>query len=499
MEVFGVDRYGNKRVFLRSDARHFTGELNLFSNSKSLVSTRTITRFRALRIRRLDLRRLITAEPELGEVILRAFILRRSNFIRLGRAGITLIGSTLDPDTLRIRQFLIRNNYPHEVVDPDTRGEDGKAPRHCLSLKDEELPVVWDGKQLLLKNPTLAQLSRELGLLDEVPPGHTYDVAIVGAGPAGLSASVYAASEGLDTLLVEELGPGGQAGTSSRIENYLGFPNGISGLELASRAQIQAVKFGVHFAIAREVTGIARVEDGTFEITLNDGTRARARAVIVASGAKYRKLDLPEYSRFEGRGILYAATAMEAQLCRGEEVIVVGGGNSAGQAAVYLSKTVSKIHMLVRSGNLSSSMSSYLIERIQASPRIQLHFDTAITKLIGKKELEAVQWKCASEPGELVVPVRTVFVMIGAVPNTDWLKECVELDAKGFIKTGRSKAGMPLVSPFETTQPGLFAVGDVRADSIKRVASAVGEGSVVIQWVHQYLSQAHPAPRREAA
>jgi thioredoxin reductase (NADPH) len=219
----------------------------------------------------------------------------------------------------------------------------------------------------------------------------------------------------------------------------------------------------------------------------------------VASGAKYRKLDVPEYSRYEGRGILYAATAMEAQLCRGEEVIVVGGGNSAGQAAVYLSKTVSKIHMLVRSGNLSSSMSSYLIERIQASPRIQLHFDTAITKLIGKKELEAVEWKCVSEPGEVVVPVRTVFVMIGAVPNTDWLKECVELDEKGFIKTGRSRAGTPLVSPFETTQPGVFAVGDVRADSIKRVASAVGEGSVVIQWVHQYLSQAHPTPRREAA
>ncbi len=493
LEVFGQDRYGGKQVYVTHGEGSFTGELNLFSNSKCLVSTRAVTPIRVLRVRHQKLKRLFTAEPELGQIFLRAFVLRRANFIRLRQAGISLIGFANDSDTLRVRQFLTRNGYPHEVVDPGARDPQGKTPMSCLALGLEDLPAIWDGKKLLLKNPSLAVLSRELGMLEELPSSHTFDVAIVGAGPAGLAASVYAASEGLDTVLLDEIGPGGQAGTSSRIENYLGFPNGLSGQELASRAQTQAVKFGVHFVTARTVDAIRKTgSEPIFELTLSDRSLVRTRSVIVASGARYRKLELADYERFEGRGLHYAATAMEAELCRGEEVIVVGGGNSAGQAAVYLSGTCAKVHVLVRGKSLSSSMSNYLIERIQASSRIQMHFDTEITRLIGKKELESVEWKIASDPRASAIPVRTVFVMIGALPCTDWLRDCVELDKKGFIRTGRT-------SPFETTQPGIFAVGDVRSDSVKRVASAVGEGSVVLQWVHQYLSQKRPSERGVAA
>jgi thioredoxin reductase (NADPH) len=487
-EVFGVDRYGNEQVYVVHEARSFTGELNLFSNSRSLVSTRAITPLRVLRVERQELRRMIAAEPELGTVLLRAFVLRRQNFLRIGRAGISLIGDAHDPDTLTVRQFLIRNGYPHELVGPDVPDEQGHTAMGCLSLDAGDLPAIWDGKQLLLKKPSLLQVSEALGLLDEPSFDHTFDVAIVGAGPAGLAASVYASSEGLDTILIDPFGPGGQAGTSSRIENYLGFPNGLTGQALASRAQIQAVKFGVRFSLARAVTGIRRTGEGFFELALSEGARVRARAVVVASGANYRKLALHDATRFDGRGVYYAATAMEAELCRDADVVVVGGGNSAGQAAVYLSKTCSKVLMLVRGRSLSTSMSAYLIERIGASPRIELQLESAITKLDGKRDLEAVEWKRTSAERPTTSPIRNVFVMIGAVPNTDWLRGCVELDAKGFVVTGKSASGVALASPFETTEPGIFAVGDVRAGSVKRVASAVGEGSVVLQWVHQYLS-----------
>jgi len=394
---------------------------------------------------------------------------------------------------------IIPIEYPHELVNPDGPDERGSTPMACLSLEAGDLPAIWDGKQLLLKNPSLLGLSQALGLADEPPSEHTYDLAIVGAGPAGLAASVYAASEGLDTILIDTFGPGGQAGTSSRIENYLGFPNGLSGQDLAGRAQVQAVKFGVHLSLAREVTGILRSAAGIFELSCNEGAPIRARAVVVASGANYRKLDLPESTRFDGRGVYYAATAMEAELCRGAEAMVVGGGNSAGQAAVYLSKSCSKVVILVRGRSLSTSMSKYLVERIAASTRIELRLESEITRLSGTRDLEAVEWKCASEQRARRSSIRTVFVMIGAVPNTEWLRGCVELDAKGFVITGRSTSGAPLGSPFETTQPGVFAVGDVRAGSVKRVASAVGEGSIVLQWVHQYLSARHEISGREVA
>jgi thioredoxin reductase (NADPH) len=480
-EVFGVDRYGDKQVYATHTERSFTGELNLFSNSRSLVSTRAVTPLRVLRVDRKELKRLISAEPELGEILLRAFVLRRQNFIRLGRAGVSIIGPAQDPRTLEVRQFLARNGYPHELVNPDAPGRTGGTEMSCLALRPGDLPAIWDGKQLLLRNPGLLEISQALGLLDELPAGHTFDVAIVGAGPAGLSAAVYAASEGLDTVLIDPLGPGGQAGTSSRIENYLGFPNGLTGQALASRAEVQAVKFGVHFSVARAVTGIRTWEDDHLELTLSEGTSIHARAVIVASGANYRRLGLPTSSAFDGHGVYYAATAMEAELCRGEEVVVVGGGNSAGQAAVYLSNSCTSVNLLVRGRSLSASMSTYLIERIAASPRIELHLESEITRLEGTHDLEAVEWKHASDAPRSS-RIRSVFVMIGALPNTDWLRGCVELDAKGFVVTGGG-------SPFETTRPGIFAVGDVRAGSVKRVASAVGEGSVVLQGVHDHLSR----------
>ena len=484
IEILITDCHHEKHVVVTHRTGNFTGELNLFNNRRALVSGRTPVPSRVLRIRWKNFRRMLNVEDELAKVILRAFVLRRAAFIRQSLAGVMLIGPAQDPDTLRIRQFLIGSGFPYRSVQPDDRAEDGRTVMEALSLSSSDLPVVWESEGLVLKNPSIADLASELGLLEGLSVDRTYDVAVVGAGPAGLAAAVCAAAEGLDTVVFETQAPGGQAGTSSRIENYLGFPNGISGHDLAARAQIQAEKFGAFFSIARPVTLIKRGKDQEFEITLTDKTVVRARVVIVASGAKYRRLDLPGYERFEGRGIHYAATAMEAQLCKGEEVVVVGGGNSAGQAAVYLSQSATKVHMLVRGKALSETMSKYLIERIQASPRIQVYYETEVTSISGLKTIERVVWKDSKVGQSLEKPVRSLFVMIGAIPNTEWLSGCTALDGKGFVLTGKTKAG----NPYETTQPGVFAVGDVRSDSVKRVASAVGEGSVVIQWVHQCLA-----------
>jgi thioredoxin reductase (NADPH) len=324
-------------------------------------------------------------------------------------------------------------------------------------------------------------------MTEALDPAHVHDVAVVGAGPAGLAAAVYAASEGLDTIVLEGLAPGGQAGTSSKIENYLGFPTGISGQALAGRAQTQAQKFGARLAVSRHAAALDCAGE-PFRLRLEDGQMVAARAVIVATGARYRKLAVENYDRFEGEGIHYAATAIEAQLCRDEEVAIVGGGNSSGQAAMFLSRFAKAVHILCRGPGLAATMSDYLVRRIDASERITLHPRTEIVRLEGEHHLEAVTWRDHGRGTEERHPMRNLFVMIGAEPNTDWLGGCLELDAKGFVLTGTDAEGRPLASPFATSRPGIFAVGDVRAGSVKRVASGVGEGSVVVAAVHQFLA-----------
>jgi thioredoxin reductase (NADPH) len=339
----------------------------------------------------------------------------------------------------------------------------------------------------MLMNPTTAELADSLGLTESLEPGHVHDVAVVRAGPAGLAAAVYAASEGLDTIVIEGMAPGGQAGTSSKIENYLGFPTGISGQALAGRAQIQAQKFGARLAISRNVVRL-HCASQPYQLELDDGQRVAARAVVIATGARYRKLDVPNYDRYEGQGIHYAATPMEGKLCTGEEVVVVGGGNSAGQAAVFLSRIAAHVHVLVRGTGLAATMSDYLIQRIQQSPRITLHTETQIVGLEGNDRLQQVTWSGRHDGSRETLAIANVFVMVGAEPNTDWLHDCLALDAKGFVSTGIDGEGMPTSVLFATSMPGIFAVGDVRSGSVKRVASGVGEGSVVIQAVHKFLN-----------
>jgi thioredoxin reductase (NADPH) len=486
VEIYDHDQDGRVNVFTVHGERQFTGELDLFNNREILVSGRAGAHSRVLRVKRADFRRMVTAETDIGEIIMRAFILRRVGLIRHVQGGVVLIGAGHAGDTLRLQRFLVRNGYPHRLLDTELDAEAGGF-LHGFALTPDQLPVVVTPDHRILRNPTAALLADGLGLTERIDPDRVFDVAVVGAGPAGLAAAVYAASEGLDTIVIEAVAPGGQAGTSSKIENYLGFPTGISGQALAGRAQVQAQKFGARLAISRSAAGLD-CSGRPYRIRLDDGQQVAASAVVVATGARYRKIDVPDYGRFEGQGIHYAATAMEAQLCAGEEVIVVGGGNSAGQAAVFLSRTVRHVHMLVRAGGLAATMSDYLVQRIDSSPRITLYTQTEITALAGDGYLRRVTWTRRDTGASETRPVGNLFVMIGAEPNTDWLRSCLDLDPKGFVVTGQDRAGLALASPFATTTPGVFAVGDVRSGSVKRVASGVGEGSVVVSAVHQFLN-----------
>jgi thioredoxin reductase (NADPH) len=484
IEVFDPAR-GEEPLAVHA-ARQFTGEVDLFNDHAILVSGRAAVDSRAVRVRRADFRRLVAGEPDIAEIMMRAFILRRMGLIAHGQGGVTLAGPGHGADTLRLQRFLVRNNYPHRVLDTDQdAGAEGLLAGFAVA--QAELPVVMCNERIL-RNPTTAALADALGLTEAIDPDHVHDVAIVGAGPAGLAAAVYAASEGLDTIVIESTAPGGQAGTSSKIENYLGFPTGISGQALAGRAQIQAQKFGARLAISRAVVGMECGEQ-PYRLLLEDGGSLRACAVVVATGARYRKLDVQDHEKWEGQGIHYAATAMEGQLCGGEEVVVVGGGNSAGQAAVFLSRMTSHVHMLVRAEGLAATMSDYLVQRIVSSPKITLHPRTEITALGGDDRLRSVTWTDRATGESETRPIGNVFLMIGADPNTGWLSGCLELDAAGFVKTGADADGTPLASAYATARPGVFAVGDVRSGSVKRVASGVGEGSVVIQAVHRFL---HP-------
>ena len=478
---------GEAKVFPRQQSLAFLGELNLLTSQGSLVEARTLVESRLLRISRDELQRLMRSEGDIANLIASATVWRRIGIIGEESAGVTLLGDIGDPETTELQRFLVRNNYPHRVVEPPISEvpveQDLLGGSARTSKKGFPAVTVYDGRTLY--RPTIAELADELGITELPDPRMIYDVIVVGAGPSGLAAAVYAASEGLCTIVIEGIAPGGQAGTSSKIENYLGFPTGISGQRLASRAQLQALKFGVRFAISRQVVTAEQV-DGIHKLTLAGGIPVCSRAVVVASGAQYRKLSVQNYAEFENRGIYYAATSMEGVLCRDKEVIVVGGGNSAGQAAVFLSGIARHVHYVVRGKSLATTMSQYLISRTESSSHITLYTGSEIVGLDGDAGLEWVTWANRRTGETTRKRVGSVFVMIGAEPNSGWLYGTVKLDKKGFVITGGAEGFNG--TPYATSVPGMFAVGDVRSASVKRVASAVGEGSVVISDVHRYLA-----------
>ncbi len=475
----------------------FTGEVNLLSGRRQFTRIRASEDGEVIEVGREQLLALVQTDTELSDILMRAFILRRVELIAHQVGDAVLIGSDHSAETLRIREFLTRNGYPHAYVDLD-RDPDVQALLDRFQVSLDDIPVVICRGQSVLRNPTNREIADCLGFNEAIDRTHVRDLIVVGAGPSGLAAAVYGASEGLDVLVLESEAPGGQAGSSSKIENYLGFPTGISGQELAGRAYTQAQKFGAQIMIAKCGKKLA-CDRKPYVLEMDDGQRVPARSVIIATGAVYRRLSIDNVSKFEGAGIYYGATFVESQLCRDEEVIVVGGGNSAGQAAVFLSQSSKRVHMLVRSDGLAASMSRYLVRRIEDNPAIDLRTCTEIVALEGNDHLERVQWRDKRTGKTETRDIRHVFVMAGAEPNSKWLDGCVLLDANGFIKTGTdlsrddlTTAHWPLArSPYllETSLPGVFAVGDVRAGNIKRVASAVGEGSIAVAAVHQVLRE----------
>ena len=473
----------------------FLGEGNMIAGRRALIRALVSEPGEVFELDRQQLLALMQTDAELSEIVMRAFILRRVELIANGFGDVVVIGSAHCAGTLRVKEFLTRNGHPFAYIDLD---QDAPAQELLdrFNVTAADVPVLICRGDAVLRNPSNQQIAECLEFNEAIDQAHVRDLVIVGAGPAGLSAAVYAASEGLDVLVVESNAPGGQAGSSSRIENYLGFPTGISGQELTGRAYAQAQKFGAQIMIAKGATALACGQQA-YAVQVGDGVPVPARAVIIATGAEYRKPPLENLSRFEGAGVYYAATAMEAQLCVGEEVVVIGGGNSAGQAAVFLAQTVRRVHVLVRANGLAATMSRYLVRRIEDNPAIVLHPETEIVALDGNGHLERVHWRDHATGRVEAHEVRHVFIMAGAVPNTSWLERCVVVDDKGFIKTGPdlspedlTAAAWPLPRPpylLETSRPGIFAIGDVRRGNIKRVASAVGEGSIAIAFVHQLL------------
>ena len=478
-------------------AGQFTGELNLLSGRRGFALLRASEPGEIIQLDRNKLLGLVQADSELSEVLMRAFILRRIYLIARGIGDLVLIGSSHSAGTLRIREFLTRNGQPYTSVDVDSDpGVQELLDRFQVTV--DEVPIVICHGQRMLRNPNNQQLADFLGFNDSIDRTRICDLAIVGAGPAGLAAAVYGASEGLEVLVLEANAPGGQAGTSSRIENYLGFPNGISGQDLALRAYTQASKFGARVLISKSATRL-RCDRKPYTIEMDDGSQVQARSVIIATGAQYRKINLENLSQFEGAGVYYGATFIEAQLCRGEEIVVVGGGNSAGQAAVFLARTVKRVHVLIRSSGLAETMSRYLIRRIEDHPAIELRTHTEIIALEGGDRLERVSWRHIQSGKIEHHNIRHVFLMTGAVPNTKWLDGCLVLDDKGFVKTGPDLSQDDLTaaqwllarSPYflETSIPLVFAVGDARAGNLRRVAAAVGEGSNAVLFVHRVLNE----------
>ena len=498
MEIVQPSLDGERMIALHEPGG-FTGEMTMLSGARSQVIGRVSEGGEFLELSPENLRVLVARDTELSEILMRAFILRRLEMIRQGWGTLVVLGSQHSARTLEIREFLSRNGQPYTYVDLD-RDQTSQELLDRFEVKPRDVPVVVCPGRGVLRSPSVRDLAAGLGLSVVSGGKQIRDVIIVGAGPAGLAAAVYAASEGLDVLLIETSSPGGQAASSSKIENYLGFPTGISGQELAGRAASQALKFGAQIVVARSVLRLA-CERRPYTVKLDGGEELAARTIVIATGAQYNKPALPNLERFEGNGVYYGATYMESQLCTGEEVAVVGGGNSAGQAAAFLAQTASRVHMLVRAAELSSTMSRYLIQRLEENPKVDLHYQTEISGLDGEDHLERLTWRDRATGAESEHAIRHLFIMTGASPRTEWLKGCLALDQKGFILTGRDldTAGDGDGNPrwpldrapemLETSLPGVFAVGDVRAGNVKRVASAVGEGAISIHLVHRALAE----------
>jgi thioredoxin reductase (NADPH) len=496
VEILRAGLAAEERVTLHGPGE-FTGEMSTLRGARSLVRARVSDAGEVLIIDHENLRKLVQTDADLSEIFMRAFILRRMGLIEAQSSDVILIGSRHSAGTLRLQQFLTRNGIPYQSVDIET-DPSVEALLERFHVTVDEVPIVVCRAEKVLKNPSNQQIAECLEMNPPIDDATVREVLVIGAGPAGLAAAVYAASEGLDVLVLETTAPGGQAGSSSKIENYLGFPTGISGQALAGRALVQAQKFGADVSIGNGAVRL-RCNRRPYEIELSNGHTARGRAVIIATGAEYRQLALTNLARFVGVGVYYAATHVESRLCTDEEVIVVGGGNSAGQAAVFLANSCRRVNLLVRSDGLADSMSRYLIRRIEDTANITLRVRTELTVLDGKDRLERVTWRSAADDEDTTRDIQHVFLMTGAIPNTNWLQGCVPLDDRGFVRVGSDLRAQDLIAtrwplaraPYlmETGVPGIFAVGDVRSGSVKRVASAVGEGSISIQLVHRVLQE----------
>jgi len=497
-----IDAYGTKkeRVLGVHEAQRFVGELSLVTGQPTYTTAVVREDGEAIELSREQLQMVVSANQQLGDILLTAFMARRAILIG-GGSGLRLIGSHLSPDCRRLREFLTRNRIPHSFIDLEVF-TDAELLLQKLSVAPDETPLVLRGTKIL-RNPSNIEVAAALNLVPRAAPAQLFDTLVVGAGPAGLGAAVYAASEGLSTALVDSVAIGGQASTSSRIENYLGFPAGISGAELAERAAIQATRFGTDSAVPIRATRL-ELEDGYHVVELDSGDRLRGRSVVLATGAAYRRLAVARLEEFEGAGVYYAATEVEAQMCEHSPVVVVGGANSAGQAAVFLANRVGRVSLLVRRGDLTTTMSRYLVDQVQAEPAIDVCLRTQIRELHGNGDLQGVTVECNGETRQ--IDARAVFVFIGAEPCTDWLDDALAIDDDGFVLTGQDlqlthldpsgdgRERSPL--PLETSRPGVFAAGDVRSGSIKRVASAVGEGAMAVRMIHEYLALVDGAAAR---